>query len=55
MITPFELSLRSGQILGCPFTRRLDLYHASEINAAGKSWVATLTGLSERRSGFFAE
>jgi hypothetical protein len=36
MISPFKLSLNSGQILDCSFACRLDLYHGSQINAAGK-------------------
>jgi hypothetical protein len=55
MITPFELSLRSGQILDCSFIRRLDLYHASRINAAGKYRPVMLTRLPASLSGLLTE
>jgi hypothetical protein len=52
MFSPFELSLRSGQILDCSFTCRLDLYHGSQINAAGKYRPGVPTTMPAGRGGF---
>jgi hypothetical protein len=55
MISPFELSLRSAQILDGSYICRLDLYHGSRINAAGKSRSAMLASLPASLRGLLTE
>jgi hypothetical protein len=55
MISPFELSLRSGQILDGSIICRLDLYHGSRINAAGKSRSAMPASLPASLRGLLTE